>query len=149
MNATPQRHQPEKDPLITSRLLELGFSSGSRPVDSLIARLERPDGQEWFDTHINGEVLNALGTGTSSVPLATLNLIKERSKQKLGSSSSYGERLEGLLGYFLSVAGALTWHGQLICSRSAEEVRSVLADLSTVTPCPWQTVLAKASLPRQ
>ena len=58
------------------------------------------------------------------------------------------ERLRGLLGYFLVVALALRQHDENISSRSVADIRSVLSDLATAVPDPWQSVLAFVSRPR-
>jgi hypothetical protein len=98
---------------------------------------------------MQSDLLRQLGDGAAPVPLSELKHSKDRCKKKLAEPCSHVERLQALLGYFLCLAGALHWHRELICSRSETEVRSVLADLATVAPIQWQSVLAKASLPGQ
>jgi hypothetical protein len=131
-----------------SLLLRLGIAGPNRPIDDLISRLEQPDGVAWFSTQMSDRTLARLGNGTASLDVATLRELKEVAKNWLGRPSSVDERLRGLLGYFLAVALALRQHDENISSRSVADIQSVLSDLATAIPDPWQSVLAFVSRPR-
>jgi hypothetical protein len=97
---------------------------------------------------MSDRTLARLGNGTASLDVATLRELKEVAKNWLGRPSSVDERLRGLLGYFLAVALALRQHDENISSRSVADIQSVLSDLATAIPDPWQSVLAFVSRPR-
>ena len=139
---------PSFDGSRASQLLRLGIAGPSRPIDDLISRLEQPDGIVWFSTQMGDPTLAPLGDGSAPLGVATLREVKEVAKHWLGRPSSVDERLRGLLGYFLAVALALRHHDENISSRSLADIRSVLSDLATAVPDPWQSVLAFVSRPR-
>lgn len=141
-------HGPQFDGSRASQLLRLGIAGPSRPVDDLISRLEQPDGVAWFSTQMNDRTLARLCDGTAPLDVLTLREVKEAAKQWLGRPSSVDERLRGLLGYFLAVALALRQHDENISSRPVPDIQSVLSDLATAIPDPWQSVLAFVSRPR-
>jgi len=134
------------DQSMATRLIRLGLSAQGRPIDDVIARLERADGEVWFEHSLTCEPLNAIRTApTKPASLDALKLAKESAKRMLRSPSDADERLRGVLAYFVSVGVALAQHGQLICGRSNGEVQSVLADLATAVPQEWSAIMARAS----
>lgn len=139
---------PAFDGTRASQLLRLGIAGPSRPIDDLISRLEQPDGLAWFSSQMSTRPLARLANGTAPLDVATLREVKEVAKNWLARPSSVDERLRGLLGYFLAVALALRHHDENISSRALADIRSVLSDLATAVPEPWQSVLAFVSRPR-
>lgn len=140
---------PQFDASRASQLLRLGIAGPNRPIDDLIARLEQPDGWEWFATQLRTKELSVLADGTTPLDPVCLSGVKEVSKKWLGRPASVDERLRGILGYFLSVALAMKQHGTNISSRPIEDIYGVLSDLATAVPDPWQTLLGGVSLPGQ
>ena len=135
------------DQSMATRLIRLGLASQGRPIDDVITRLERADGEVWFEHSLAIAPLNAIALAHSStIALETLKQAKESAKQLLKNPADADERLVGVLAYFVCVGVALVQHKQLICGRSSTEVRSVLADLATAVPLSWAGLLAKASL---
>lgn len=135
------------DDVLATQLLRLGFAAGARPIDELIARLESPDGPNWFALAMAGPVLAPLNDPRVRPALEVLIEVKDASKGKLAKPADPDERSEGLLGYFLAIGAGMFHHAQNICSRPDSEVKAVLADLATVVPAPWQEVLSRVSLP--
>ncbi len=134
------------DQTLATRLIRLGLASQGRPIDDVIARLERADGEVWFEHSLAIAPLNAITSApTSTIPLETLRSSKEAAKHLLRHPTDADERLVGVLAYFVCVGVALVQHNQLICGRTNAEVQSVLADLATAVPLSWSGLLAKAS----
>ena len=140
--------EPEVNGGMTSKLLRLGISGPSRPVDDLISRLEQPDGPEWFRRQFAEPALAVLADPHGPGDLNALSAAKTVGKQLLSGPGSRDERLRGLLAYFLSIAAALQRFDSNISSRTIADIEPVLADLATAVPEPWQSVLAHVSRPR-
>ncbi|MFZ4574826.1 MAG: hypothetical protein ACOYN0_10545 [Phycisphaerales bacterium] len=139
---------PDVNGGMTSKLLRLGISGPTRPVDELIGRLEQPDGAEWLLRQFTEPGLGVLADPHGACDLPALKAAKESGKKLLGRPGSRDERLRGLLAYFLSIAAALHRFGSNISTRPLSDIEPVLADLATTVPEPWQSVLAHVSRPR-
>lgn len=134
------------DQTLATRLIRLGLASQGRPIDDVIARLERADGEVWFEHSLAIAPLNAVTRAPiATIPLETIRNAKEAAKHLLRHPVDANERLLGVLAYFVCVGVALVQHNQLICGRGNAEVQSVLADLATAVPLNWSGLLAKAS----
>ncbi len=134
------------DQTMATRLFRLGLESQGRPIDDVIARLERPDGEVWFEHGLTLPPLTPIAAATGgTVPLDALKEAKEAAKRLLQSPADSDERLRGVLAYFVCVGVALAQHGELICGRSGAEVQAVLADLATAVPVEWAAIMARAS----
>ncbi|MCB9844505.1 MAG: hypothetical protein H6811_00760 [Phycisphaeraceae bacterium] len=125
------------DASAVTRLLQLGLDGPRRPVDALIDRLDASGGGAWLDRS-----LERLGVGHSAeaadavraMSVADLSAFKDRAKIAMRDAIGEDDRLCGLLGYMLSLAGALAVHGTSISSRGAIEQQSVLLDLGAALP---------------
>lgn len=138
----------------TARLLRLGMTEPSRPVDELIARLRRPDGGEWLERSLAASPVCRLGPAKTVLIDAGLTLeqfigIKEDSKRLLSGARDADTRLRAMLGYFFAVAGALIHARRRICSKGRDELDPILLDLAEVAPEPWSGWLASAGLVRE
>lgn len=134
-----------------TRLLQLGLAGPRRPVDALVDRLSMPDGASWFTQSLQRHPLKNIGDAEATLvhgraDLVALERLKEASKRLLHDAINENDRLTGLAGYFLAVAAALRHHNRIICSRSAEELHSVMLDLAAVAPAPWSDLLSAAAL---
>jgi hypothetical protein len=53
--------------------------------------------------------------------------------------------MQATIGYFFSIAAALAHYGEVITSRSGEELLPVLRDLAAITPPPWSGLFTRAA----
>jgi hypothetical protein len=141
---------PRLDDATVRRFLELGLAGPRRPVDDLVERLERHDGESWMQAvlekgppGLHGPATDLLVSGMAT--LEQLVSIKEKSKGLLRRDRETDVRLAGMLSYFLAIAAALVHHGAQISGRSREELTPVLLDLASATPSPWCELLAGAA----
>ena len=144
---TPQPHL-QKQTAVT--MLSMGLVGKHRPLDDLIDRLSRPDGQVWLQTLLRRQdrtlpmSMQSLLDGTAS--LDQLKRTKDISKSLIADAETREMALGALAVYCLSVAAALVHHGQLISSQSREEWDTLFVDLSAVMPVPWRDLLMQAAL---
>lgn len=150
-------HYNDKDPSTSpltdrqaSSLLREGIAGPVRPVDDLILRLERTDGERWLvgaiarlNSWVDFPVEDAV---SGRMSLAQAESLKDVTKRRMTAESSSDGRLAGLLGYFIALGGALAHHGKLIASRSREEVDNALVDLAEACPEPWRSMLHDAAM---
>jgi hypothetical protein len=145
---------PDLDRATSSRLLKMAVSGPRRPIDDLIARLERSDGEAWLRAAFRSSpfVDERIDQGTLTGGGATVEQLvrlKERSKKLVTPGADEDTRLRGLLGYFVSIAAAVAQHGQFISAKSPDDVRAALTDLAGVIPGPVAEILARASFPER
>lgn len=138
----------------TARLLRLGMTEPTRPVDELIQRLRRPDGAAWLERSLAASPAARLGPARDVLIGSGLTLqqfigIKEDSKRLLSEARDADSRLRAMLGYFFAVAAALVHTRQRICSKGRDELDPILLDLAEVSPEPWSQWLGTASLVRE
>jgi hypothetical protein len=141
----------ELQPPAVTNLLRVGLSAPQRPVDSLVERLEHPDGASWFTS-----ALARSPVGTSGDPATTvldggasadeLTTIKERAKTAYGIAADEDGHRVALLGYFLAISAALVHHGVRITSQPRAGLNEQLADLSIALPAPWGVFVERAAL---
>lgn len=148
-------HYNDKDPSTSpltdrqaSSLLREGIAGPARPVDDLILRLERTDGERWLvdaiarlNSWMDFPVEHA---HSGKMSLSQAEALKDVAKRRMTAESSSDARLAGLLGYFIALGSALAHHGTLIASRSREEVDNALVDLAEACPDPWRSLLQDA-----
>ena len=134
-----------------SRFLLLGLRGEERPLDRLIERLSRADGESWFRNALESipdvkgrSPVEQLAEGWASVQ--ELCAIKDRCKHLRARSSGEEDILVSMLGYFLAVAAALVHHATVISGRSGKDLEPLLLDLATTVPEPWSDLLARAAV---
>jgi hypothetical protein len=125
-----------------TRLLQLGLRPGSRPVDELLDWLALDEGRAWFVTWSQ-----ASGRALLQSPPPALDALREfygESKKLLARARIKEDRVGALAAYFLANAAALAHHGQLLSSRSRDELVPVLSDLAAALPEPWDDLVERA-----
>lgn len=134
----------------TARLLRLGLTEASRPVDDVIERLRRRDGAEWMLQALSSGPLAieepAATPSLGAMPAAQLLACKEACKTLLHHATEVDARQHAILNYFICVAAALIQHRQRICSKGREELDPILLDLAEAAPAPWGDWLGSAAL---
>lgn len=146
MNREP--HKPLPDEAV-SRLIRLGATGASRPVDDLIARLSAPDGPAWLRASLDGEPMRGLVDSTGSFQprsLPELDAIKSVGKTLGGSRTDANARRLGTLAYFLAIAAAKLQHNTWMSSQPEVQLREALADLATALPGELQLAVTRASM---
>ncbi|MCC6229562.1 MAG: hypothetical protein IT432_10080 [Phycisphaerales bacterium] len=132
------------------RLLRLGLSRPSRPVDALIDRLLSPGGHEWFRKVIQGPTFKTCvgdaftGLISGRVMLVQLTSLKEAAKS-LGADRDRENRLVARVAYDLAIAAALAHHGRIITGQKRSELLPVLTDLADALPEPWADMVVRAT----
>jgi len=120
-----------------TRYLHVALDRPHRPIDDLIERLNRPDGESWM-----AEVVGTVEP--SARTLDELTATKNEAKRALASAA--GElRLAAILRYFIAVGTALADHDALITGRTRQEVDDALSDLASATPRGWTELLLRAT----
>ncbi|MCC7290776.1 MAG: hypothetical protein IT449_01800 [Phycisphaerales bacterium] len=134
----------------TARLLRLGLTEASRPVDDVIERLHRRDGAEWMRQALSSGPLAlnepGLNPPSGTMPVAQLRNCKEACKTLLHHATEVDARQRAILNYFICVAAALIQHRQRICSKGRAELDPILLDLAEAAPAPWSDWLGSAAL---
>ncbi|MEQ8766797.1 MAG: hypothetical protein RL885_22985 [Planctomycetota bacterium] len=130
-------------------LLAMGLEQPSQPLDLLVGRLIEPDGSAWLS-----EVLRYGPTATFGPPRRTLVqgtadirellAIKEMCKTYFQVAPRSSDRLAALVGYFLTVAAALSHYGELITRQSARKLDEAFWDLTSALPDPWSELASSA-----
>lgn len=149
---SPTSSFPRGEPGLTetARLLRLGLTEASRPVDDVIERLRRRDGAEWMRQALSSGPLAlnepAMTPASGAMPVAQLRACKEACKTLLHHATEVDARQRAILNYFVCVAAALIEHGQRICSKGREELDPILLDLAEAAPAPWGDWLGSAAL---
>ncbi len=153
---TPRESGGESSPQTkkqTARLIELAMTKSNPMVEELRRRIEAEDGHQWFLSVLNSGPTAFLGSpdllATGQISLSQLKQIKELSKSLVGQRRDPQARLAGAIGYFLSIAAALTHHHTRICSRPRTELDPVLLDLASVTQSPWSELLSRAAVSKE
>lgn len=127
----------------------LQASLENRPIESLVERLEQPDGDDWFDATIT-RLSVADGTDPRSAllegatTLNALDALKRHGKSTVRGATTPDERSAGTLCYLLAMAAGVVHHGTLLSSRPADEVLRALAEVHAVTDAPWSDFLLRA-----
>ncbi len=118
-----------------SRLMRLGINGPRRPVDALIQRLSAQGGKEWLARILQEDLPERERSLIKqaverSATLDQLQELKSFAKDRLTVAKTENDRICSLFSYFISLAGALATHGQVITSRGADELELVLLDLA-------------------
>ena len=139
------------DPQMVSGLLRVAFTPARRPVDHLIGRLQKADGEEWFASALAGGIVARAGQPTAllidgEADVATLDALKERAKGAFGQAADGDARLRGLLHYLFVIAAGLGHHGTLLSTQPRGEISAVLLELALSLPAPWNDFVAEAAM---
>jgi len=137
-------------PARAHRLLTLGLTVSSRPVDIVLDRLNEPDAASWLnatldaaETALDQPLRPALRAGDGGVE--ALIAIKDGAKASLSGETKDGDPAAGVLLYFLAVAAAQAHHGVLISSQPKNEVAETLGELAAALPEAWSRVCDQAA----
>ena len=134
-----------------TRLMRLGIAGPHRPVDALIQRLGASGGSQWLERILKEDlpererVLIALATSRRA-SLEELHELKDLSKVRLGAAKTENDRVCALFSYFISLAGGLALHEEVITSRSAGELEEVLIDLAETLSGEYQDLVSEGGI---
>ena len=126
--------------------LELGVERRDRPVDLLIERLVKADGEAWLAGVLEQAPHPWFRTLDESPDMESLEELKQQAKVDFAEAGEADARMAGLLSYLLVIAAGLNCHGRLISSRPSAEIASTLLDLSAALPAPWNDFIAQAGM---
>jgi len=142
--------QPRLQKQTAVTMLSMGLVGKHRPLDDLIDRISRPDGQVWLQSLLRQYdrtmpmSMQSMLDGSAS--LDQLKRTKDISKSLIADSATREMALGALAVYCLTVAAALVHHGQLISTQPREEWDTLFVDLADVMPVPWRDLLMQAAL---
>jgi len=127
----------------------LHASLENRPVESVVERLERPDGDTWLEATVAAIPLgddidprSALLDG--AIGLDALDALKRHGKSEVRRATTIDERDAATLCYLLAIAAGVVHQGTLLSSRPADEVLAALAEIHAVVDAPWSEFLLRA-----
>ncbi len=126
--------------------LELGVERRNRPVDLLIERLGKADGETWLAGVLEKAPDPWFLSLEGSPALEMLEEFKQQAKVDFAGADEADARMAGLLSYLFVIAAGLNCHGRLISSQPSGEIASTLLDLSAALPAPWNDYIAQAGM---
>lgn len=133
-----------------STLLRLGLPGPRRAADDLVDQLELPDSSRWLESVLRRPPFDDLpDAGTALLrgptPQPALIAIKDRAKDIVKKPPTRELYLSALAAYYASIAAALVQHRTFITRQSREELESVLQELASVAPKPWNELFTNAA----
>ena len=127
------------------RLLGLGLSKAPRPVERLINRLNEPEAEDWWSIALTTTLDTVEPLLDSATPVEQLAAFKDRCTCFARDAEDDEGWLQGMAGYFVSIAAALAHHDKRISTRSYSEISRTLADLAKVLADPWSGLFTRAA----
>lgn len=141
-------------------LLSHAFAGPARPIDDVIDRLARSDGERWFTSVVDSAMRDAsipasdIASSTwderhEQVAIPSLQdcaALKRAAKDSLRRATSAEARVQATLIYFIAVGTALALHEVVLTSMPRVELEDVLVDLADAAPKPWNALLRRGVL---
>lgn len=138
-------------------LLSHAFAGPARPIDDVIDRLTRPDGERWFMSVVDNAMRDASIPASHIAPLARAErhdhdavpslqdwaALKRSAKDSLRRAATAEARVQATLTYFIAVGTALALHAEVMTSMPREDLEDVLIDLADAAPQPWSALLRR------